>query len=489
MWGFVLLRVRAHRLLLTAALLAVVLTTSVLAMLAAFSGAVGDASLRHALRTRDQASTALVVRADVTSEQRAAAVAALDKGARRTFDGLPLRHESLTASGPYALPGAARGKKPDLTNFAALERSEVKLTAGRLPRARHGSVVEGALPRVAATRLKLKPGDRFVLTDRFGGPKVTVELTGVYRPARPQSPYWTLDELGGRGVRKLGYTTYGPLLADPSVVTGGRVSDGQSGWLTTADFRAVTTDRIDALRDAARAGTRQLLHAKALAGATDVRTSLPDVLDKAERTLLVSRSTLLIVALQLVLLAGYALLLVARLLNAERTGETWMLRARGGSRGRVAGLAATEALLLAVPAAVCAPLLAGPLARLVASEGALSRIGLRLDTSGSGGAVWLVSVAVAVGCALAVTVPALTSRGLRRERARALPAPVRAGADIGLLVLAGVAYWQLDRQTSGAGALTGDRAGGLGIDPLLVVAPALALLAGTVLTLRLLPPV
>ena len=48
-----------------------------------------------------------------------------------------------------------------------------------------------------------------------------------------------------------------------------------------------------------------------------------------------------------------------------------------------------------------------------------------------------------------------------------------------------MAYWQLGRQTSGA--VSGDRSGTLGIDPLLVAAPALALLAGTVLTLRLLP--
>ena len=50
---------------------------------------------------------------------------------------------------------------------------------------------------------------------------------------------------------------------------------------------------------------------------------------------------------------------------------------------------------------------------------------------------------------------------------------MRAGADLGLLAVAGVAYWQLDRQTSGA--VTGDTSGTLGIDPLLVAAPALAL--------------
>ncbi|MEU6393160.1 FtsX-like permease family protein [Streptomyces sp. NPDC046939] len=488
-WGFVLLRVRAHRLLLTAAVLAVLLTTSVLAMLSAFSAAIGDASLRHSLRTRDAATTALVVRADVPAEGRPAAVAALDEGARRTFDGLPVHRASFLTSGPYGLPHAPRGKQPDLTRFAAIERAEVRITEGRMPRAPHGSVIEAALPSVAARQLRLEPGDRLPLTDRLGGPKVTVVLTGTYRPARPQSPYWTLDELGGRGVRKLSYTTYGPLLADASVLTGGKVSDGKSAWLVSADFRTVTTGRIGALRDAARAGTRELLHSKALAGTTAVGTGLPDVLDRAERALLVARSTLLIVALQMVLLAGYALLLVARLLSAERAGETWTLRARGGSRARITGLAAAEALLLALPAALLAPLLAGPLTRLVASQGALSRIGLRLDEAGTGGSVWLVGAAVAVGCALAVTVPALTAQAPERGRARALPAPLRAGADVGLLVVAGVAYWQLDRRTDGPGALSADRGGALGIDPLLVVAPALALLAGTVLTLRLLPPV
>src|SRR5690606_34895593 len=216
----------------------------------------------------------------------------------------------------------------------------------------------------------------------------------------------------------------------------------------------------------------------------------PGVLDRVERSLLVSRSTLLIIALQLALLAACTLLLVARLLSAERAAETRLVRARGGSGAQVARVAALEALLLAVPAAACAPLLAGPLTGLLAGQGALARIGLHLDTSvgeaAGRGTVWLVAAAVALGCALAVTVPALlSSRSLFRPgRARPLPGAVRAGADLGLLAVAAVAYWQLSRQPSGAIGHDGDA-----IDPLLVTAPALALLAGTVLTLRLLPPV
>lgn len=401
---------------------------------------------------------------------------------------------TLMRSGPYALPRslqppAERSGDPDLTHFAALDRSQVRLVAGRLPGpAEQGAEV--ALPQTAAQRLGLEPGARLTLTDRLGGPKVPVTVTGLYRPARADAPYWQLDDLRGRGVSKLDFTTYGPLLTDPGAMTGAKVSAGPSAWLASADFSALTTERIDALREAARAGNAALREQPALSGTTAAATALPDILDRVDRSLLVSRSTLLIVALQLVLLAACALLLVARLLSTERTGETRLLRARGASRSRIAGLAALEALLLAVPAVLCAPLLAGPLTRLLAGQGPLSRIGLHLDVPAGGRVgVWLVAAGVALGCALAVTLPALTSstESFTSGRARALPAAVRSGADLGLLAVAAVAYWQLDRQTSGA--VTDNRSGTLGIDPLLVAAPALALLAGTVLTLRLLPPV
>ncbi|NYV78795.1 hypothetical protein HW445_31365, partial [Streptomyces sp. UH6] len=49
MAGLVTARIRVHRALLAAAFLTVLLTTSVLAALTAYAGALGDASLRHAL--------------------------------------------------------------------------------------------------------------------------------------------------------------------------------------------------------------------------------------------------------------------------------------------------------------------------------------------------------------------------------------------------------------------------------------------------------
>lgn len=489
--------------LLAAALLAVLLTTSVLAALAAFSGSIGDAALQGSLRGRAAPSAALVVSAQVPAAKRESADTAVREAAGRTFDGLPVSVRRLERSGPYALPrtlqsAAARLGEPDLTHIAALDRSRLALVKGAWPGDAPGAVIDVAVPEEAAKRLRIGPGTVLDLTDRLGGKPVRARVTGLYEPVDLTDLYWQLDPAGGRGVKTVVFTTYGPLLAHPAVLGSGRVTSGETSWLGTADFTGVSTDRIDALRASASAEPKALAAGTTSFGSTvSARTSLPTVLEQTERSLLVSRSTLMIVAVQLVLLAAYALLLVARLLSSERSGETALLRARGGSRRRIAALAAVEALLLALPAAVIAPLLAGPLTRLLADRSSLGALGVRLDDIPLG-QVWLVAALVAVCCAAAVVAPALSTGDdgvvtLRKGRAASLPAPVRAGADVGLLAVAAVAYWQLDRQTGGSGeagggALSGDRGGSLGIDPLLVAAPALALLAGTVLTLRLLPP-
>ncbi|MFE0699899.1 FtsX-like permease family protein [Streptomyces sp. NPDC058872] len=498
MTGFVFLRIRAHRLLLSAALLSVLLTTSVLATLSAFSAAIGDAALQAALRGRSAASASLLVSGQVPADKRASAEAAVQDGMRKTFDGLPVTVWRLERSGPYALPrrlppSAARTDDPDLADFAALDRTQLSLVKGAWPSpTRVGGVLETALPEEAARRLGIGPDTLLDLTDRFDDRGLTVRITGVYRPRDTGSAYWQLDPAGGRGVRTVAFTTYGPLLVDPAVLASGALSSGDTSWLGSADYTGFGTDRIDALRAAALAGPKEMAGETGAFGTTiSTSTALPTLLDQTRQALLVSRSTLLVVAVQLVLLAAYALLLVARLLSTERAGETALLRARGGSRRRIAGLAASEALLLALPAALAAPLLSGPLTRLFAERSALAALGVELDSSPSL-RVWLVAAGVALCCAAAVVAPALgagdgSAVSLRKTRSAALPTPVRAGADLGLLAVAVIAYGQLQRPAADKTPATGTTGGG-SIDPVLVAAPALALLAGTVLTLRLLPP-
>ncbi len=502
MTGFVLLRVRAHRLLLAAALLTVLLTTSVLATFTAFTGAIGDAALRRTLQHQAADRATVEGQADLTGVS-AADFKALDTQVRGqlagAFPGMPATVEGSTRSGPYGLPlamravGAPKSTDPDLTLLATFSRSRLTLVKGAWPRpaARDAAEVQVAMPQVAADALGVKPGRVIPLANRLGGKGLRAEVTGVFKPADPASPYWHLDPLAGRGVHTVAFTTYGPLLADPGTFSSGRVTPAGISWQAAGDFSAARASDIGRLDNGVRE-TIAALHDGRLTSDAQMSSALPSLLDALDRSLLVTRSTLLISALQLVILAGFALLLVAQLLAEERAGETSLLRARGGSRARIGRLAAGEALLLALPAALAAPLLAGPVTRMLAGTGAMARTGVRLGDGNTADA-WLVAVCAALACALAVVVPALRSSGsyaaerAARSRRGALPGALQAGADIGLLVIAGVAYWQLQRRSSGSGALSANSSGGLGVDPVLVAAPALCLLAGTVLVLRLLP--
>ncbi|MFJ2954049.1 FtsX-like permease family protein [Streptomyces sp. NPDC087270] len=499
MTGFVLLRVRAHRLLLAAALLTVLLTTCVLATFTAFTGAIGDAALRRTLQHQAAARSTVEVQTQLNGTDRKALDAAVRKHLRGSFTGLPTSVHGSTRSGPYGLPKRPRSSaqsangEPDLTLLATFDRAEVRLVKGSWPTAaeRGAARVQVALPQVAALILGTEPGDVLTLADRLGGAPLKVQVSGIFQPRDPSSPYWHLDPLDGRGAHTVAFTTYGPMLADPGSFDSGRVKAAAMAWQATGDFRQSTAHDMDTLEKGVQQ-TLDALHDDRTTAVTEGTSGLPDLLDALRRSMLVTRSTLLIGALQLVILAGFALLLVAGLLAEERAGETALLRARGGSRARVARLAGWEALLLAVPAALLAPLLAGPVTRELAGTGAMARTGVSLG-SGDTGLAWLVAVAAALACAGAVIAPALRTGGsyaaerAERARRRSLPGAVQAGADVGLLVVAGIAYWQLERRASGSGALSANAGGGLGVDPILVAAPALCLLAGTVLVLRLLP--
>lgn len=498
MGSLVFLRLRAHRLLLTAALLSVTLTTCAVAVLVAFGSAVGDAGLRRALEDPTSGRALFEVSVRAGDEADPETDARVRRTVVRAYDGLPVDVSSSLRSASYGLPpslspsGTARPDHPDLTLLATLDRERVTVVRGSLPGApEDGRPVPVALPETAAATLGLRPGDEVALSGRLDGGSLRVRLTGTYRPRDAASSYWRLDPLGGRGVRTLSFTSYGPMLTDPAAFASGRVPAAETVWQGRARFGTVTEDRADGLRRAVERAVAQLEEADR-AHKVSAASGLPALLDELQRSLLVTRSSLLVSGVQLALLASLALLVVSGLLAADRAAETVWLRARGASRSAVAGLAAAEAALLAAPAAVAAPLVTGRLVRRLAGQGELARAGVRLDVHMP--TVWSAAALTALVCAAALTAPALRrtaaseGRGAVPGRQRSLPAAVQAGADVALVALAGLACWQLLGRTAEPGAPARDTGTALGVDPVLVVAPALCLLAGAVLLLRLVPP-
>lgn len=504
MLGFVTRRLRGRWPLAAAVLLTVLITTTVLTALFAFTRGVGEAGLRQALQGPGHSRATVLVTSEHAVASRAADEQAVRAFAGELFGPLPVAVESLARSRPYGLPGAVSpGRQADLTLLASLDRARVRLLAGQWPGAVAGpGPLAVAVPRAALARLGLTEAAlpaELRLDDRFGGAPLTVRVTGVYLAADPGAPYWRLDPVGGRGLQVGGFTTYGPLLVDDSAFISGALAQNGRASLLDPDFSAVDNAGAEALRDRAAGladGAPEGAGVKGPAGHR-VTSELPAVLAELRSGQTVARSSLLVGALQLAVLAGAALLLVSQLLTDRQEPERVLLTARGASRLRLGALGAAESLLLALPAAVLAPLLTPPLLGLLTGFGPLS--GVALDTSGTW-LSWPVAAVCALGCVLLTALPgALRGAGaaaLRRSgRRQALVAgAARSGADLALVALAVLAYRRLARYGSGESPASGTGgapgsagAAGFGVDPVLVAAPTLAMCAGTLLVLRLLP--
>ena len=192
---------------------------------------------------------------------------------------------------------------------------------------------------------------------------------------------------------------------------------------------------------------------------------------------------------QLAVLAAYAIALTADLIVDHRRLDTALMRSRGAGPLQVGGLALAEALLVVLPAALLGPWLAAAALRLFNVAGPLAGVGLSIDPV-VGADAYLAAGAAAIGCAALLVLPAVfAARSYAAERAgrareETRPLGQRLGLDIALIALTAVGLWQL--RLYGA-PLTRTVQGQLGVDPLLVAAPAIGLLAGSVVALRVIP--
>ncbi|MFD0345540.1 hypothetical protein ACFQ0M_04485 [Kitasatospora aburaviensis] len=387
MLGFVVRRLRGRLPLAGAVLLTVLITTAVLTALVAFNRTVGEAGLRQSLQgwpCADHGAGDRRARSRQAVGRRRGGHRLRQRSLRRHLradrhrrpqpfvrsSGRRRHHRSRhrTRHGTRGHGRRSEGRGPHAARL--LDRGRARLLAGVWPaavqRPAQGSPVQGspaqapvevAVPQTTLARLGLDAGAlpaEVRLDDRLDGRTLTVRITGVYRAQDPADTYWRLDTLGGREIQTGGFTTYGPLLVDDSAFTTAAVPQSSRGWLLGADFAGLRDSEAAAVRDRAAGLAGDLTRATGL----QVRTELPVILQEVESSALVARSTLLIGALQLAVLAGAVLLLVVHLMAARQEGENALLAARGASGARLGVFSATESLLLALPAALLAPLYA-----------------------------------------------------------------------------------------------------------------------------------
>ncbi|MGP4021863.1 FtsX-like permease family protein [Actinomadura sp. 3N407] len=485
------------RMLVLAACATALFATTVLAALVGYTGPVTREGVRRTLAEATFETAGTTIGTHVRPGGLGDVRDQVGRALGQIYGDVPLSVSMSVRSDSYTMPGQEDSDHPELTAFATYTGIEkhARLTKGRWPGAGAGSgEVEAALPRAAADAMRIDVDDAFTLKGRVDKTSaVKVRVVGLFDVPDPGSYFWQGDRLITTGVERLNYTTYGPFVVRPEVYAERFTGTGSDARFTVLpDLRDVDTGDLGPLADRMAKGEEALQ--KAGDGTQfAVVTRLPELTGQLREAVQVARSTMLIPVIQLILLAGCAWLLVARLLADHRRGEVALLRTRGIGMRQLAAAGLAEGLLIVLPAAVLGPLLAGPLLRLAGQAPAVRASGLRLDT-GPSAPLWTVSVLAALACAVILTIPTL--RGANRtfvEAQAGIGRPARGGAlgsgvDLALLLVAGLAIWQLTRYgVDGAGG--GASGGSDGVDPFIVSGPALALLAGGVLLLRAVPVV
>ena len=501
----------AHWVVLAAVALTTLVAAVVGAALAAFAGQALPQAVRHELTTAS--GTSIAATAPVSGSGAAAqATATLRAAIGAALPGIPFAFWQASWSDPLGFaPGTLRSPasgRPGREHAAAHRRGAAGCQGARHagggpmagPRPAPpgaGQPIPAALPATAAALLHVSVGDVLRLQDRVSNAPVTFRITGLVtrRQLPATAAYWQLDPVPASGsVTVGGFTSFGPLLVDPAAF-GAALPVASATWaaqpdmtaFTDADLSSVAAD-VSALQNSvassAESGGAQL-------SGVQLTTGLADVLSGTAENLTVARSLLAISAVQLLVLAVAALLAIARLLAAQRAAETELLTARGADRWQLTRLTATEVIPLCCVAAVAgafagirlAQLLAGTIYPGTAGDGGVSAgaAGTWLDALGATVAAAVIASAVLL---YPVLRPAPGGARVRRGRQAVLASATRAGADLGLIALAVLAGWQLRRYSA---VSPGAASGTPSIDPVLALAPALALAGGTVVLLRLLP--
>ncbi len=423
------------------------------------------------------------------------------------IDGASVATAALFEGVPYVTSIHAQGdiieiRRPDQTGalgyFATMDgiADATNLDTGRWAVA--GAEREATIPTVLMTSLGLELGDTFEVSPLFRRNESTeITVVGTYTARVPGADFWRFDRLQGQAhdpVYPLPFSgglvrmdAYGPLISDVDTVS--MYGIGDVTVTTVPNFADVslqqTTEILSRVDDIEATTTRGVgINGSNVRVNTVIDTTLGGVIG----SLAVTRSSVLVTGLLLLVLSIAALGQTARLMAERRHSELNLMIARGGSGRQVFRLALMEAIVLGAITAGAAPWLARYGYQAIASQGVMTRAGMNQDP---GLPVWIWAVTGIVGLVLIVVLvaPLLKRTGtfVDSEQARSRPgkraAFQRSGLDFALVILAALAYWQLRSYES---PVIAD--GGIArLDPLLAAGPALALLAGSLIAVRLIP--
>ncbi|MFI2753437.1 FtsX-like permease family protein [Cellulomonas sp. P22] len=402
------------------------------------------------------------------------------------------------SSVPYTLPVTPENPRVPLALLGAYPEvaAHAELVAGTWTTTdASADRVEVVVPQAAVDRFGWEVGAEVALASTSRNVTLTAVVVGVYE-ASAERTYWERDTLQGAGHddrfvvpgtfgAKL-TDAYGPLITTSATMLGSAVETSDARIVLSPDMTTTAAGELGAMRERLDSGPTTLLSATSGNVLSAVLlTRLPSTIDGAASQLAVTQVVLVVLGLMLAVLAVTVLQLAARLLTERRTAEQTLLTSRGASGRQLLRLGVLEALAVAAVTTLAAPWLGWGVHHLISAREEFVLAGLDADP-GRPAALWVTCGVAALVFAVVLVSPLLTRGGsvvdteqqrVRQDRRGAM---TRSGLDVLLVGLALVAYLQLRQYRSPV-----LRSGGL--DPVLVAGPALFLLAGAAVALRVVP--
>jgi FtsX-like permease family len=410
---------------------------------------------------------------------------------RAAWPGVGFQMESALWSHPMSLRSSVGSQFTTEIQAAAPEeiQAHAVLTAGSWPGPpRAGEPLPAALPVTVARRLNLRPGSVLEVASHAPATAPGLRITGLFRPRNPASPYWSLDLLPVSGVMTLSLpfpgVNYGPAVVSPAAFSDG-LGTSQISWSVLPQAAALARGNLSVLAaNTSRAATHLTVFRRPYG--LQVTTGLPRLLNDVNRSIVLARSLFTICTLELLLVTAAGLALTARLLAGHREVESALLRARGATKWQVTQPGLAEALGLGAVAAAVGVAVGARLAGALVGPDRLRSAGY--PATGIAPLVWVTAFAVLALCVVVMAWPALRTASpdaarLGRSRQARLAGIAGAGGDLALATIAVLSVWELRSYS----AVARPGSGTLGIDPVVAVAPALALAGVALVPLRGLP--
>lgn len=381
--------------------------------------------------------------------------------------------------------------------------SHMHFVAGQAPQATSGASPEVVITQDMAQSEHLKVGDSLAAVN-FGdhSHQVALRIAGIWTPTDPNDAYW--NGLTFTSDHTTDIVTYPVLLNVDAFFSKLQAIPGlgmTQHWVYYTRPERITSDNATS---AAQAFDSFVAHARGdlptLSGVSQVGVlgELSNLISQVQ-----SQQALLELPLYaiVVLIVGLALLFVAAmatLLIEGQRQEIATLKSRGASGLQLLGGFTLQAAVLALLAALVSPVLAAllgvALVRWFIPAAALRDLGTTTNALDQLANPQMVILPAAVGMLLgigAVALAALQSARLdvlafRREQGRQSRPPLwrRYYLDLALVVLCLIGYVELSHF---GGLGTRQALGANSSSPLLLVTPALLLLAGALVVLRVFP--